>query len=315
MLYTSLITIGLSALHLTPQVLASTIPSSFSSLERRAEFGTIVPFPFDENDADIEALEKAFAAITETPDSVVDNGDAAAIKKWEQTLTNLVARSNNDINARSAEADAEAEAKTALENAVAAIIETPDSVVDNGDAAAIKKWEQTLTNLIARSNNDINARSAEADAEGEAETALENAGAAIIEIPDSVVENGDAAAIKKWEQTLTNLIARSNNDINARSAEADAEAEAEAALEPRQGFMQVVICAGAILKAVAENAVPVAKVRALIRAIGGVRKLARAVLKARSIDELIKLAGPEAGELAQILLGVTDVANECFQAF
>jgi hypothetical protein len=200
MLYTSLLTIGLAALQLTPQVLASTIPSSFSSLERRAEFGTIVPFPFDENDADIEALERAFAVINEIPDSVIDDGDAA-IKEWVHSHTDLVARSNNDISARSAEADPEA------------------------------------------------------------------------------------------------------------------EAGAEAALEPRQSFTQVLICAGAILKAVAENAVPIAKVRALIRAIGGVRKLARAVLRARSIDELIKLAGPEAGELAQILLGVTDVVNECFQAF
>lgn len=188
MLCTSLLAVGLTALHLAPQVLTSTVPS-FSSLERRAEIDSIVPFPFGD-DADLGDLVKVFGIITDMPDSVIDKGDAA-----------------------------------------------------------IKKWVQSQTNIAARSN-----------------------------------------------------------DISAR----DAEADPEAALEPRQGFLQVALCAAAILRAVAENAVPVAKVRALIRAIGGVRKLARALLRARSFAELITIAGPEAGELVQIFFGVTGVVNSCF---
>lgn len=201
MLYTSLLTIGLAALHLTPQSLASTIPSSLSLAPRAAETNNfIIPFPFDEDDPDAGELEKVFAIINDIPDSVIDEG-----------------------------------------------------------GPAIKKWVESQTDLAARS--------------------------------------------------IT-----TTTDIAVRSAEAEAEAMA-AELEPRQGLLKVLACAGAILKAVAENAVPIGKVRALIRTIGGVRKAAKVLLKARSFVEVLALGGPEAVELLEILLGVTDVVKACVLAF
>lgn len=142
-------------------------------------------------------------------------------------------------------------------------------------------------------------------------SAIENAFATITSIPDSVIDDGDEA-VRNWVQAHntnnTQLMVRDNNAGPRLTVRDD-----EAALEPRQGFVQVAKCAFAIGKAIAENVLPVRRVKALIFALGGARRVAKLLLKAKSIRELIILGGPELQELAEILLGITDVVNACFE--
>ncbi|KAL8635479.1 MAG: hypothetical protein Q9226_009353, partial [Calogaya cf. arnoldii] len=79
-------------------------------------------------------------------------------------------------------------------------------------------------------------------------------------------------------------------------------------------WFQIGKCALAIVGAIAENAFPIAKLRrlrALIKELGGARKVAKMLLKAKSIKEMIAIGGPELADIAEILLGVQKVVAEC----
>ncbi|KAL8995228.1 MAG: hypothetical protein Q9169_004992 [Polycauliona sp. 2 TL-2023] len=128
---------------------------------------------------------------------------------------------------------------------------------------------------------------------------LEDALHMIEDIPDEVLDNGDEA-VKAWASAH-----QPSTQVAARSAE----------LAPRQDWFQIGKCALAIAKAIAENAFPISKLRRLkdlVKALGGAKAVAKMLLKAKSIKEMIIIGGPELEQLAEILLGVTDVVNECF---
>lgn len=137
---------------------------------------------------------------------------------------------------------------------------------------------------------------------------IETVFATLESVPDSVLNDSDDA-IKAWVQahqsTPPNLTVRNDDD-------------AAVLLEERQLWLQITKCAFEIGKAIAENAFPAAKLRRLIELVkflGGARKVAKMLLKAKSLRELILIGGPELQELADILLGLNDIAQACFSLF
>lgn len=134
-------------------------------------------------------------------------------------------------------------------------------------------------------------------------SALENAFEAIASIPDDVLDSGEDA-LKAWINTHEAV-----PEVSTRSASLEAD------LEPRQSLFHILACAGAIIKAIAENAFPISKLRRLrelIKALGGARKVAKLLLKAKSFHEILIIGGPELEHIAEILLGISDVAQACF---
>ncbi|KAI4129038.1 MAG: hypothetical protein LQ338_002454 [Usnochroma carphineum] len=128
---------------------------------------------------------------------------------------------------------------------------------------------------------------------------IEDAFETIASIPDSVLDDGPEA-VKQWV-----LAHESNPQPQTRSA----------TLVARQGWFQVAKCAFAIGKAIVENALPISKLRRvkeLIEVLGGAKAVAKMLLKAKSIKEMIIIGGPELQELTEIFLGITDVVNDCF---
>ncbi|KAL8686614.1 MAG: hypothetical protein Q9218_006984 [Villophora microphyllina] len=128
---------------------------------------------------------------------------------------------------------------------------------------------------------------------------IEDAFDTIASIPDSVLDAGPEA-VKQWV-----LAHESNPQPQVRST----------TLVERQGWLQVAKCALAIGKAIVENALPISKLRRikeLIEVLGGAKAVAKMLLKAKSIKQMIIIGGPELEELAEIFLGVADVVNDCF---
>ena len=127
---------------------------------------------------------------------------------------------------------------------------------------------------------------------------LEEPLAAIENIPDSVFDEGPEA-VQKW------IVAyQSKDQLTVRSA-----------LAVRQDWAQIAKCAFAIGKAIAENAFPISKLRRikdLVKLLGGARAVAKMLLRAKSIKQFIIIGGPELQEIAEILLGLQSVVNDCF---
>ena len=130
---------------------------------------------------------------------------------------------------------------------------------------------------------------------------IEHAFSAITSIPDSVLDDGPEA-LKAW---ITAHEAKPKLTVRVPTL----------ALEPRQSLFHILQCAGAIIKAIAENAFPISKLRRLkelIEILGGARKVAKLLLKAKTFHQILVIGGPELEEIAEILLGITDVVNDCF---
>ncbi|KAI4209340.1 MAG: hypothetical protein LQ351_007732 [Letrouitia transgressa] len=128
---------------------------------------------------------------------------------------------------------------------------------------------------------------------------IEDAFDTIASIPDPVFDEGEEA-VKQWV-----LNHSANPNLNTRNT----------SLAPRQGWLQVAKCAYAIGKAIVENAIPLSKLRRikeLIGLLGGAKKVAKMLLKAKGIKEFIIIGGPELAELAEILLGIQDIVSDCF---
>ncbi|KAL8937745.1 MAG: hypothetical protein Q9216_004274 [Gyalolechia sp. 2 TL-2023] len=126
---------------------------------------------------------------------------------------------------------------------------------------------------------------------------LEDAFDTIASIPDSVLDSG-SEAVKQWAQSR-------QSSVQPQSL----------ALVERQDWFQIAQCAAAIGKAILENAFPVSKLRRikeLIGVLGGAKQVAKMLLKAKTIKQMLIIGGPELQELAEIFLGITDVVNDCF---
>jgi hypothetical protein len=133
------------------------------------------------------------------------------------------------------------------------------------------------------------------------EEALVEAFTEIQRIPDSVISQGDQAA-RQYLQARLGALETSRASISS--------------------------CALAILRAIAENIIPIRKVRALIRAVGGVRKLARIIRIAYEISRdrgasraeavraaaraVIAEAGGEFTDVVFLLVGVDTIIQGCF---
>lgn len=121
----------------------------------------------------------------------------------------------------------------------------------------------------------------------------------IEKMPDSALESNEA--VTAWVNS---------QQVASQVAVRDADA-----LESRQSLPQIIACAAAIIQAIADNAIPLAKLRrlrSLIKALGGARKTAKLLLKAKTIKQMIRIGGPKLEEIAYILLGVQDVVANCF---
>lgn len=140
---------------------------------------------------------------------------------------------------------------------------------------------------------------------------IENALAPFESVPDALIQSGDSKAIKDWIQThqppFPHLTVR--NDGSTPPALPH---------KPRQIAITIFNCAFAILRAIAENVFPeakVARVAELVKALGGARKVAKMLLRAKTFSDLITIGGPELVELAEIFLGISDIAQACFSLF
>lgn len=133
------------------------------------------------------------------------------------------------------------------------------------------------------------------------ETPITKSFDAIVNIPDETLDAGEDA-VKEWIS--------GHFDLQTRDLELE--------LEERQLWLSILKCAAAIAKPIAEGAFPLSKLRRikdLIKFLGGARKTARMLLKAKSFKELLIIGGPELVELGEIFLNVSSIAAACFSAF
>ena len=117
----------------------------------------------------------------------------------------------------------------------------------------------------------------------------------IASIPPSVLDDG-SEAVKQWFLTHE-------------------PATTQPALEKRQGWFQVAKCAYEIGLAIVSNALGLSdlkRIKELIEALGGAKAVAKMLLKAKSIRELIVIGGPELVEIVEILSGLDGVIGACF---
>lgn len=129
---------------------------------------------------------------------------------------------------------------------------------------------------------------------------LERVFAAIEEIPDDVLEDGDDAT-DAW---MVEHGYRSHDDKRA---------VIDRAVEDR-AFWDVARCAGAIGAFIASNVLGAAKllrIKQYIAALGGIRKSAELLLKASTNAERLQQGGEVLALLAAEILGFSLVSNNC----
>lgn len=142
---------------------------------------------------------------------------------------------------------------------------------------------------------------------------LEHAFGLIHNIPDYVFDAGEDA-VKDWIQHHGGQPPyHHKNQVREAAAEADTSASVSE-IEARS-WLAVAKCALAIGQAIIENEIPIAKLRRLkelIKLLGGAKKVAKLLLKAKSLRQLLVIGGPELAELGEILLGYQAIVGACF---
>lgn len=145
----------------------------------------------------------------------------------------------------------------------------------------------------------------------------------IEDIPDETFDQGDQA-VKDWiKNHRKGNRPRSVDSLETREAEAEAQPEAqpestavsEISTIEKRGWIEVAKCALAILQAIAENGFPIAKLRrvkAIVKLLGGAKKTAKMLLKAKSFRQLLIIGGPELAELGEILFNFRSIVGACF---
>lgn len=138
-------------------------------------------------------------------------------------------------------------------------------------------------------------------------------------IPDETFDQGDQA-VKDWIKNYSQggNKPRAINSLATREADPEPQPEntavEEVAIETRS-FIAIAKCALAILQAIAENEIPIAKLRRikeLVKLLGGAKKTAKLLLKAKSIRQLLVIGGPELAELGEILFNYRSIVGACF---
>lgn len=157
---------------------------------------------------------------------------------------------------------------------------------------------------------------------------IEDVFAQIEIIPDETFDQGEQAVsdwIKNHSKGGGGNKPRAVDSLEIREAEPEAEPEANPEPQPESTAVEVAIekrswiavakCALAIVQAIAENEIPIAKLRRikeLIKLLGGAKKTAKLLLKAKSIKQLLVIGGPELAELGQILFNFRSIVGACF---
>lgn len=144
----------------------------------------------------------------------------------------------------------------------------------------------------------------------------------IEDIPDETFDQGDQA-VKDWikvhRKGVNSNKPRSVDSLETREAEPEAQPESTAVSEiftiEKRSWIAVAKCALAILQAIAENEFPIAKLRrikAIVKLLGGAKKTAKLLLKAKSLRQLLVIGGPELAELGEILFNFRGIVGACF---
>lgn len=157
---------------------------------------------------------------------------------------------------------------------------------------------------------------------------IEDVFAQIESIPDGTFDQGEQAVsdwIKNHSKGGGGNKPRAVDSLETREAEPEAEPEANPEPRPESTAVEVAIekrswiavakCALAIVQAIAENEIPIAKLRRikeLVKLLGGAKKTAKLLLKAKSIKQLLVIGGPELAELGQILFNFRSIVGACF---
>ena len=159
---------------------------------------------------------------------------------------------------------------------------------------------------------------------------IEDVFSLIEDIPDETLDKGDQAVkdwIKDHRRGGNSNKPREVNSLETREAEPEAQPEAEPEAQPessaisetftmeKRSWIAVAKCALAILQAIAENEFPIAKLRrikAIIKLLGGAKKTAKMLLKAKSLRQLLVIGGPELAELGEILFNFRSIVGACF---
>lgn len=132
----------------------------------------------------------------------------------------------------------------------------------------------------------------------------------ITSIPNSVIQQGDAA-VKQWIKDHTSSqppVSSSTRDLHLRDSD----------LEARQSWWNIANCVWTILTVIASDEFPLAKIlriKQLISDLGGAWAVAKMVLRAKSLADLIWLGGQELKDLVDLLLGVDSIQGACFHMF
>lgn len=144
----------------------------------------------------------------------------------------------------------------------------------------------------------------------------------IEDIPDETFDQGDQAVkdwIKNHRKGVNSNKPRSVDSLETREAEPEAQPESTAVAEvfavEKRSWVDVAKCALAILQAIAENEFPIAKLRrikAIVKLLGGAKKTAKLLLKAKSLRQLLVIGGPELAELGEILFNFRGIVGACF---
>jgi len=131
---------------------------------------------------------------------------------------------------------------------------------------------------------------------------------AVDSIPVSVLEAGDAA-------TDAYLVAaglrQPGTPISART---DISVVGERDVAAAAGLLDIIKCALAIGELILDAAIPAAKllqVKKAIEALGGVKKAAELLLKAKDIKDALKLGGEALKEIWEVLTSFKDVKKAC----
>lgn len=144
---------------------------------------------------------------------------------------------------------------------------------------------------------------------------------AIEDMPDDVLDKGDKA-VKDWINNYRksggggggNKPRAVDDTLETRDAGPESTAAVDVPLEKRS-WLAVAKCALAILQAIAENEFPIAKLRrikAIVKLLGGAKKTAKMLLKAKSLRQLLVIGGPELAELGEILFNFRSIVGACF---
>lgn len=138
---------------------------------------------------------------------------------------------------------------------------------------------------------------------------------AIESIPDDLFDEGDDA-VKNWLKAHGfTLPTPQKRSPTITSADSGSEIANPVTLAARQTWWVISNCIIQIGILIAENGIPLARLRRikeLIGLLGGARQVAKMLLKAKSMKELYAIGGPYLQDIAEELLGFGVVAKACF---